>query len=179
MIGAIAVLLLWNDLLKQDWPIVTLLVLTILLIFDDWYGGYRRYSKLPYELGHFLLDIIAMFVFLLMMFAISYRSTLFASTMWLYAFHGLVWDAYFAHKIQGANTERKDLETSLRYASLLALTFSGLQFFFGINGILSLGWNSVLTVVLAWSGCRIILFVLQQQPIRSSNVVASKLVYVT
>lgn len=161
-------LLMWERLLIKNWPSVILLILIFLMLLDDWYGSYRRYSNLPYYLGHFILDIIETFVFLAMAYTIALETTAIVAAIYLYALHGLLWDIYYASKTQSNSSRRKDLETSLHYAFLLASTFALIQFYFGWSHMFTIRWENTAYILLGWVVCRVFLSYAQK---RRSNLV--------
>ncbi len=162
LLGAFIFFLIWEKLIIKNWSSVTLLTFIFLLLFDDWYGSYRRYSELPYYLGHFVLDIIENFTFLLMAYAIVSETTLVVATIYIYALHGILWDIYYASRIKNSS-KRKDLETSLHYASLLAATFAFLQLYFGWYHMFTTSWISTICILLGWVICRVFLLYRQKQ----------------
>ncbi|MFB0552310.1 MAG: alpha/beta hydrolase [Phycisphaerae bacterium] len=161
--GSFILYLIWGRLVEGDWWPLVILTLETFLLFDNWYGGYRRYSKLPYYPSHFILDIALLFIFLLMAYAAIMKTTLVVVAIYLYALHGLLWDIHYAGKIASNTWERTDLESSLHYASLLALTFVGIQFYFGWTKMSLLDWKAVAFILGGWLTCRIFLIFHQKQ----------------
>jgi len=173
-VGGFIFLLMWERLLTKNWPPFIILTLVFFLLSDDWYGSYRRYSKLPYRLGHFILDIAELFTFLLMMYTTVVETTLIATAMYLYAIHGLLWDIHYMRKIRSNTPEWIDLESSLHYALLLILTFSGIQFYFGWAQMFTLRWEAVVFTVIGWLACRIFLLFHQRERRKPKKVVKER-----
>lgn len=163
VLGGFILVLIWGRLLEEDWPPLIVLTLEFLVLFDNWYGGFRRYSKLSYYLGHFILEIALLFVFLMMAYVTIVKTTLVVATIFLYALHGLLWDIYYARKVPSKSWGRFDLESSLHYASLLAMTFVGIQLYFGFARMFILDWQSVVYILVGLLVCRIFLFCHQKR----------------
>lgn len=147
---------LYEALNKRAFDSLILILLTVFLICDDWFGGHSMSELYPYVKEFFFLDISDSFIFFILMYLALVHSVWFIYFLGIYGLHGALWDYYGISKTPKNNEARLILTVWFWNAIILTsiCTFSFLTF--TLLEKWTLDYVTVGFTLTVWAGWRIL-----------------------
>lgn len=161
-----SVVFLFNTLNERKFGSFLLIALILLLVLDNLYGSKRRYKAIEYDMGHFFIVIIEMFIFIIIMAYVVMDNIICFFLFSFYGLHGIIWDIYNIKRFEKNPLYSIDLFSSLLYA--IGITI--LPIFFGVLLVLleinSLEIGVSLLFIALWAIWRLLFYSFQQDRIK-------------